>query len=420
MDFAHDATRHSHSHLIGFARAVWSVLALLAIAILIASVPGYISVAVGGVGDWPAVAGFPQHSFAINLAIALASFTSALVSLVLAGTLFLRKSDDGMALFVSFFLLLYGIVMAGPMEMLEVYFPGMQALTMRFQTVLLTLPTMLFMALFPSGRFVPRWTGWLIPFSIVWVPLIFLLPPFNLSFSLTPVVLLAGFAWVLSLPGLGLFAQIYRYRNVSSPGERQQTKWVVFGFLLWIFLLIPQSVLYVYLLLLPRGAPLPVWAPAASFVWSLSLNIVPLCMTVAVLRHRLWEVDLFINRALVYGAVTGTLAVIYFGAVITLQQVLPTQSQITVVISTLAIAALFSPLRRRIQEEIDRRFYRRKYDARQTLAGFGASIRDHVDLDHLSESLLTVVEESVQPAHVSLWLRAPKSRRNRNARALSQ
>ena len=154
------------------------------------------------------------------------------------------------------------------------------------------------------------------------------------------------------------------------------------------------------------------WLGDVSFVLSIvGLVCLPVAVGIAILKYRLYDIDLIINRTLVYSLLTATLVAVYFGGVAMTQAVFRTltgqeeQPQLTIVISTLVIAALFTPLRRRIQSFIDRHFYRRKYDARKTLEAFSAQLRDETDLDALREDLIGVVRETMQPAHVSLWLR---------------
>ena len=151
----------------------------------------------------------------------------------------------------------------------------------------------------------------------------------------------------------------------------------------------------------------------------LALFLGPLTITLAVMRYRLWDVDLLIRRTLVYGTLTGALGLIYLGSVVLLQGVVypligQASSPWVIVVSTLAIAALFSPLRQRIQAAIDQRFYRRKYDAAKTLAALSVQMRDEVELEKLTADLLAVVVETMQPAHASLWLR-PAERKMRQA-----
>jgi asparagine N-glycosylation enzyme membrane subunit Stt3 len=218
--------------------------------------------------------------------------------------------------------------------------------------------------------------------------------------------LLNNLIWLSELACISV-ALIYRYQRMSSPIQRQQTKWVVFGG--------SATILIVIVFNLP-----PLIFPALSRTGSLydlflaainTLVLLPaiFCFAIAILRYRLWEIDVIINRTLVYSMLTGTLALVYVGLVIGLQALLSSiishDSGVAIVISTLAIAALFQPFRHRIQQIIDRRFYRRKYDAAQTLAAFSTTLRQEVDLDQLREALLAVVQETMQPAHVSLWLR---------------
>jgi len=200
---------------------------------------------------------------------------------------------------------------------------------------------------------------------------------------------------------------IYRYQRMSSPIQRQQLKWLVFGG--------SATILIVLVTHLP-----PLIFPALSRTGSLydlllaainTLVLLPIifCFAIAILRYRLWEIDVIINRTLVYGTVTATLALVYVGMVIGLSSLLGgiinQDNGVAIVISTLAIAALFQPLRHRLQQVIDRRFYRRKYNAAQTLTAFSTTLRHEVDPDQLGEALLAVVQETMQPAHVSLWLR---------------
>ena len=381
------------------ARAAWVTVATLALGLFVASIPVYVltfgkTVWMGAPVEAPAA-----MVFALDLLGVLASITAALLCLTLAAVLFWRKSDDWMVMFISSYLLVYGVVLAGPLERAEDFYPGWPSLAIDvFQPLFFTTPTIALFVLFPDGRSVPRWTRWLILFSIPLTVAILYSPPYG--WALIGMVVLGA-----------MYAQIYRYRHVSTPTERQQTKWVLFGILLWLVLMGVLFVPYSIELNLPPSSPLPWWTLIGSTGWWLTLTIVPLSLSIAVLRYRLYEIDILINRTLVYGSLTAMLAVVYFGGVTATQAIFRTltgqeeQPQLAIVVSTLVIAALFNPLRRRIQSFIDRRFYRRKYDATKTLAAFSARLRDETDLDALSDDLVGVVRETMQPAHISLWLR---------------
>ena len=220
---------------------------------------------------------------------------------------------------------------------------------------------------------------------------------------------------------------ILRYRR--SGGEvRQQIKWIALAASLLGLVFVSVMVSSVILFFAApqtweRTADTPpVLLELLFYVMLLSFTGVPVAVGFAVLKYRLYNIDLLINRTLVYGALTATLALIYFGGVAMLQAILSAltgqmeqQSQLAVVVSTLAIAALFNPLRGRIQSFIDRRFYRRKYDARKTLETFSTRLRDETDLEALSDELVGVTRETMQPSHVALWLRPDTAAKERGA-----
>ena len=164
--------------------------------------------------------------------------------------------------------------------------------------------------------------------------------------------------------------------------------------------------------IIPRVIDTPLWFERVSFALNIALiPAVPIAIGIAILRYRLYDIDTLINRTLVYGSLTAILLALFFFGIIVLQRVFVVLSgqeespQLVVVVSTLLIAALFTPLRRRIQSFIDRRFYRTTYDARKTLEAFSSKLRNETDLKALSDDLVGVVRETMQPAHVSLWLR---------------
>ncbi|GAG15493.1 unnamed protein product, partial [marine sediment metagenome] len=227
--------------------------------------------------------------------------------------------------------------------------------------------------LFPDGHFVPSRTRWLVPVSLLVIPSTYYFGN-TFQISLQNILVWIGTFLFILILGAALYAQIYRYRHVSTSLERQQTKWVVYGIALWLLLMLLSSIPYYYLLSFPPGSPSPWWVPFTSWVWFLSLTILPISLTIAVMRYRLYDIDILINRGLVYGTLTVVLAVVYFGSIVILQSLFRTltgqQTPIVIVISTLTIAALFQPLRHRSQELVDRRFYRRKYNTEKTLEAF--------------------------------------------------
>jgi hypothetical protein len=203
---------------------------------------------------------------------------------------------------------------------------------------------------------------------------------------------------------------VVRYRRASGV-ERQQLKWFALAATFLAALIIPDLL----------GAYRLVGDAVWNLLFVLAFAALYVGVGIAILRHRLYDIDLIINRTLVYGSLTLMLALVYFGGVTATQALLRTLTdqqelpQLVIVASTLIIAALFNPFRRRIQSLIDRSFYRKKYDARKTLEGFSMKLRDEMDLDAMNDDLVGVVRETMQPAHVSLWLRPDKAPKGEQA-----
>jgi hypothetical protein len=282
---------------------------------------------------------------------------------------------------------------------------------------------MFIMVLFPTGHPLSRRWGWLIYFGMGLAIMLIFFSTFSQTLSpgsgaadwafRNPIGFL-GKEWidVVSFPFfvfmpvwvvLCFVSLLVRFRRAGGI-EREQIKWLFYAGAIFAAFYIPPFILRSY--------------SQAENVWNLLFAIgmlaFPAAIAVAILRYRLYDIDVIIRRTLVYAALTATLALVYFGSVILLQNLVTAiggqQTAIVTVISTLLIAALFTPLRKRIQNDIDRRFYRKKYDAEKIVGAFGASLREEVDLDDLQVQIVAVVEETLQPEHASLWLRNPEER----------
>ena len=289
--------------------------------------------------------------------------------------------------------------------------------------LLLIFPVLGIALLFPNGRPPTRRWRWVGKALIAWAGLLVVLSTLTRTIrsETTPSLALDNpigvlredtvdrlvgvwFAVLIMLVALCVGSLFVRYRRAGHT-EREQIKWLQYACAVFFVVFVVRGV-----------TGYGVGTSAADYIWGvcfvLSLVAFPVAIGVAILRYHLYDIDVIIRRTLVYGVLTAMLAFLYFSAVALLQIVSRAltdggaqQPQWAIVASTLAIAALFQPLRRRIQAFIDRRFYRRKYDAARTLAEFGTSLRDEVELDVLTQDLIGVVQETLQPEHVSLWLR---------------
>jgi hypothetical protein len=341
-------------------------------------------------------------------------------------------------------LILYGVGVAGYSTRADLGSPQLTSIAHLAWEIYyggVALPALIVLLLsFPTGRIYPRWAARLItPYIMIMLigstlSLMSQSPggtasgsPSGLSMPTNPIFVpaLAPYNALLTqiFPGLGVYfllgtvgiivSLILRYR-AARMRERQQLKWLI-----WMSGI--TFVIGVIFSIFATAAPNLISALYSSplgytFVllfYSLINTFVVIGIGLAILRHRLWEIDIIINRTLVYGTLSILLALFYFGLVIGLGALVhlftgqALQTPIVIVASTLAIAALFQPLRRRLQDIIDRRFYRRKYDAAQIVEAFSATLRNEVDLSQLREHLIAVVQDTMQPSHVSLWLRKP-------------
>jgi hypothetical protein len=273
----------------------------------------------------------------------------------------------------------------------------------------------IYLLLFPTGRLPGsrwRWVAWL---SVAYISVGVILSAFSSGAylgSLGPIrnpLGIEGFTEVYTAILYTLAPLLYVAATLSvfmrlrrAVGvERQQIKWFAYSAALFA--------IGVVLIVVPLAIDTPNWYEgAATAIFAAISPAIPISIGIAILRYRLYEIDLLINRTLVYGLLTTSLALVYIGSVVSLQSVLSVltgqESTLAVVASTLVIAALFNPLRHRIQSLVDKRFYRSKYDARKTLEAFGARLRNETDLDALGNDLVGVARSTVQPEYVSLWL----------------
>lgn len=418
----HEADTRLHGRWLWLSRIVWFALVILTLSIYIASQPDYLTELQTVCRLAPCSFGqlTPDTAVALeHLGLSVGSYVLfrsvlttliALVSFATGGLIFWRKSDNWMALLFALTAVMGGMLFPVILTLGTSY--SAWRLPISFVGELLFLLFFLSFLLFPDGRFVPGWTRWLfVVFSIESVVIAFFVNPFTapLWLGLPPALL-----FLSSYAGL-LIAQIYRYRYVSTRVQRQQTKWVVFG--------LTVNTMFTVVAVLPVLIfPQSLYPLVFALLAICTMFLYPFMIGIAILRSRLWDIDILINRTLVYGTLTGMLALVYFGLIIGLQSLLHlvtgtfSEQPLVIVVSTLAIVTLFRPLRRHIQTIIDRRFYRRKYDAAKTVAAFSATLRDEVDLTQLNEQLVAVVQETMQPSHVSLWLRPPAHDKERRAR----
>lgn len=343
-------------------------------------------------------AGFP-----VGLSIVLGLIVPFTIAIAVATVIFVKRGRDPVALtFSAAVVCWYGYIGRGLAPLRDTR-PELDPIVQAVWFIGWIL--MIYMIVtFPNGKFVPPWSRWLTAVGVLLLVLFPTSPDYLMRFieDRPPGGFrLIGTTGLLVIAIAAFGVQGYRFRKLADWTERQQVKWALLPF---VALIVYVNVVIV----LPElFIEVPDTWMGAALLGSIPLGIItPLGMGGAMLRFRLYDVDVLINRALVYGGLTAFLAASYLTVVILLQAVLPTNdSDASIAISTLAVAGMFRPARARIQATIDRRFFRSRYDARKTLEDFGAQLRDEVDLEAVTEDLIGVVGSTMKPAHASLWLR---------------
>jgi hypothetical protein len=345
-------------------------------------------------------AGVPDQVTNVVFLIDMAAF--AVTGLLI----FWHRSKDWVAMLFALLLVTTSVVPVRAEWALEQAVPWLE-LPVRFVWLLAMFLWLVVLFVFPDGRFVPRWTRLL---GAVAIPATALLVDFHkLLLDVVQGGSKAGFGLAVLVWSVfwaaGLYAQAHRYRHVSGPVQRQQTKWVALT--LGLLSLVMLFGIFIPGLFVTSLA----WFFWATLAMLAVLPLFPASVAVAILRHHLYDIDRLISRTLVYVLLTVVLGLGYAVVVLTLGQlfggVTTNPPSWAVAGATLAVAALFQPARRRIQQAVDRRFNRRRYSAAKTIEAYSARLREEVDLDTLSAELLAVVDQTMQPTAASLWLRPP-------------
>ena len=332
-----------------------------------------------------------------------------IVLLTLGALIYWRRPNERFAFIVSLALISFGLnfLSEGDGALMHAVDQLWLTILIGFLTLLTSGTLLLLMYLFPNGRFAPGWMRYIVPIFVLAFVIVAVLSVIRTG-DVGFITFANAGSTLIMLIGLlvGLAGQVYRYRFVSTPVERQQTRWVMLGLVL---IMIAMTGWVMASFFLPGGQTKVLVNIFGMLVALFLMMSFPISLTISIVRYRLWDIDVVINRAVVYGLLTALLIGVYFGLVLVSQNafvaITGQESQLAVVISTLAIAALFTPLRRRVQQIVDRRFYRQKYDAERTLTRFADAVRNEVDIDDVQAELLRAVNDTMQPKSVGLWLR---------------
>jgi hypothetical protein len=401
----HDSTR-LHGRALVLARAAWIVIACVTLLLMVAGFP--LEVHQSPSPEYQhalAQLGLPASFLLVYRAITW--LLIVLVFFAVAVVIFWLRSDERMAIFTSLMLMTFGTNTTNTLYyLLDSPQPGLKiAAQIVLSSGLASL--LVFIYIFPNGRFVPPWTR---PVSIlysIWIFASFFWPKAAFSLNAMPEGL--SFAIHLGLYGSSVYAQAYRQNKLYTPVEHQQTKWVMAGLGAALIGFIITSLLNIAAQLGPVNRSLVTFGLVGQAVSVVCLSTVPLSIGLSILRYRLWDIDLIIHRTLIYGVASGLLGLAYFVNVLALQWIFQKltghRSDVAIVASTLIIAGLFQPVRRRVRELVDRHFYREKVDFQQAFANFAHEVRAMIELPDLVHALVTRVTDLLHITYGAVFLR---------------
>ncbi len=391
-------------------RMLWIVTAALALSVFLLSIPAYI-LDLNQPVNWPALKEPAKPLFALSLFKTILAVAGVLMCFALANILFRYRRDDRMAVFASFVLLFYGVASAGPVEQLGVYDP---ALANFGQSLLFlsAIPWVFFFSLFPSGHFVSGRDEWLCAFSFLWAGVLAIFDPFS-SIVDSPIMPPLELVWTMSLPLMVVYAQIWRYRHVSNPVERQQTRWIVFGLFVSLVLFTISTIPWVFVQNRPAGSVSTAWVNWISFflevIWVIMQAVLPISMTIAVLRYRLWDIDLIINRTLVYTFLTGLVVGLYILIVGSLGTLLQVHGSLPIsLLATGVVAMVFQPLRDRLQRWANHWIYGERDNPYVVLTRLGQRLETTLVPAAVLPTLVETVARTLKLPYVAIALKQGK------------
>ncbi|MDH3943512.1 MAG: sensor histidine kinase, partial [Anaerolineae bacterium] len=332
--------------------------------------------------------------------------TAVILSLVLSWLIFRQRPTDRMAIFLSFYLILFGVGFSGPVEAVGLYLVDFANTAYAVLSSMLFGPlSVILITTFPNGRFAHPWSRWIVlaslPVGVLGYTYDWFLnsPPFNF------LMWLATF-YSLAVITAAFYTQVYRFRSVSSHQERQQTKWVVYGLALWIISMLISTVPYLQVQNLPPGETMPWWVPAGSLLWAISLIFLPASLAISITRYRLYDIDIIINRTVVYTALTATVAVLYIFIVGGLGSVFQTSGNMLIsLLGTGLVAVFFNPLRLRLQSAVNTMMFGDRDEPYEVLRRLGRLLESSAAPEAVLPSIVETIAKTLKIPHAEITIK---------------